>query len=450
VLTKSSFFTNGFFKKANPCPDVYTKKGQEDHVICGKKAGRSGRWDPSESLKKCNLRISTENPMIVETKFNGHRGIHEFRDGKGCLFTNKIGCHGQLLPKHVNDLLVEHYKKHGITEAITDGEMFLGKCKRGNHIIVPDIGKQHEAISGDHPEFLDNCTFTFKLFDVLKLNDRDVSDLPLTERKKILKKVFPKNIEANIDGRSVMGVNVAIHPIHGHVMDNVDDVVEYACKKTVVGEEGVMLKEPDQAYDWKGYTDKKPSRSGWYKLKEELDIDAEVFRACLGNVGKTGQHAFRYRNIHLGVCADKDCDTLVSITKDGASLSVSGGDFSGFNKWDRNLHDPILTMIKNGRGKPVGQWRLADEVTTKLGFIPNFFDELIGDVKDKDGRKGLPKCVDLPKHEIILSVVGTDVNINENGKPTLQGPPKLHILRPDKKFPNDVNYVLQLSGEVKI
>lgn len=451
MLMDSTFFKQGFYKKADPCPDVFIKKGQEDTIVCGKQAGRAGKWDPLASVKACNLHVSELHPVIVETKFNGHRGIYEYTKGRGCLFSNKTGCHEQLLPKLVNRLLVDHLKKEKIYDIVLDGEMFLEKCevtrKGEKKLVVPDIGKQHEAVVGDHPEFLKNCNFTYKTFDILRLNGTDVSQMALETRKGMLKKVLPKSLEANVDGISMLGKNVSVDPIHGKMMSSVEEIAKYACEKTVKGEEGVVIKEPDQPYDWKGRTEKNPERSGWYKLKEQLDIDAEVMRACLGNVGKTGLHAFRYRNLHLGVCADVDCKNLVPITDKGASLSVTGGDFSGLAKWDRNVQDPILQMIKNGRVKPSGGWRYVDDVAKNIKVKHSTFDDLVANITDGSGKKGLPTCVNLPLHEMILSVVGTDVNVNANGKPTLQGPPKLHILRKDKKVPNDVNYVLSLLGE---
>ncbi len=54
--------------------------------------------------------------------------------------------------------------------------------------------------------------------------------------------------------------------------------------------------------------------------------------------------------------------------------------------------------------------------------------------------------MEIPKNEMIISVVGTEVNVDKDGMPTLQGPPKLNIIRDDKKVPNDVEYVLSLAG----
>ena len=444
MLDTSYLFENGMYKKAEACPEVYTKKG-ESREICGREVKRAGIWDPARSLESCGIMISKDHPVLVETKFNGHRGIYEFSDGKGCFFSKKEGCHHELLPKETSDLLTAYLAKKKVKEAILDGEMFLERCMIDGKETIPNIGKQHEAVAGDHPEMLGNCTFAFKLFDIIRLDGRDVSDLPLAGRKKVLKKLIPSPIEANINGKSVMGKNVSIDPVMGSEMTSIDEVAKYTCAVTARGEEGVVMKDLDGTYDWRGA--KKENRSGWWKLKEMLDIDAEVVKACLGENKKTAQHALRYRNLHLGVCENDDCTKLAPLTDKGASLTITGGDFSGDKKFDKNIHYPIVDMIKSKKAKPVGDaWVHVDDAMAQPEhkYSQDEYEFMAGEIKDPaTGQIGLPKCVKIPLHAMIVSVVGTEVNppSGKNKYPVLQGPPKLNIMRADKTRPNDLSYV---------
>jgi len=537
MLAESYFFQNGIYKKAEACPEVYTKKG-ESREICGKEVKRAGKWDPARSLESCGVMVSKDHPVDVETKFNGHRGIYEFFDAnavfkdvvkkyneheneynehikelgkenepvkdyvngrnflvfngsdpginrllgksigksivesgmdypidalvkiiekyntdgilpftgaEGCFFSKKEGCHHELLPKEASNLLTDYLTTKGINEAILDGEMFLERCMIGGKETIPNIGKQHEAIAGDHPEMLESCNFAFKLFDIVRLDDKDVSDLPLSERKKVLKKLIPAPINANVGGKSATGKNISIDPIVGKEMTTIKAITDYVCDVTARGEEGVVIKDMDGTYDWRGAM--KENRLGWWKLKEMLDIDAEVTKACLGENKKTAQHALRYRNLHLGVCENDDCTKLAPLTDKGASLTITGGDFSGDKKFDKNIHYPIVAMIKSKQAKPIGdEWVHVDDAMAQPEhkYTRDQYEFMAGGLIDPiTGKVGLPRCVKLPLHAIILSVIGTEVNPPSGKKkyPVLQGPPKLNILRTDKMKPNDLMYV---------
>jgi bifunctional non-homologous end joining protein LigD len=79
--------------------------------------------------------------------------------------------------KRFNDLSACIAKELKVTDAVLDGEL----C----------------ALDGSGgPAFYDlmkrQCQAVYYVFDILWLNGRDVRDLPLVERKKILRKVIPR------------------------------------------------------------------------------------------------------------------------------------------------------------------------------------------------------------------------------------------------------------------
>lgn len=498
MLTTSDFFSKGFYKKAQACPEKYTK-GKKPAIICGKTITEKGKWDPSTSFGKCPVDVSTDNPAIVETKFNGNRGIFEFRNGDGCFFTNKTLCLQKPIPRETSKLLVEYLEKKGVKDVILDGEMFLEKCVENGVESIPPIGMQTEAIKGDHPEVLDTCTFTFKLFDIVQLDGKDVWKEPLSKRKEILQKLIPTPIMGKVtydpatDDYTVLpagkaGKNVSIDPVIpvpwkkgkpapvATTATDKDEIVDFVCEVTGRGEEGAVIKDPDGEYTWLGATESSANKIGWWKLKQMLDIDAEVFEACLGNKEKTYQHALRYRNLHLGACENDDCTKLAEITERGVSLTTNDGDFHGEGNFDALIHDPIVQMIKNGAATQLGtDWvHVDDAMAAPLPYYKREkFEQLAGKVVDPATGKtidpgiidpniinpatglpdtiGLPSCVALPLHALIVSVVTQGVNPpkatkgkskSKKGKyPTLQGPTKLSTLRDDKGVPNSLQYV---------
>lgn len=469
MLATSEFFTKGMFKKAIACPEMYTKDAKPK-VICGVTSTERGKWDPSASLGSCKMSVSKDAPMIAEMKFNGNRGIFEFRNGEGCFFTENTNCIQKVLPRETGNLLASHLKSKGIESAILDGEMFIEKCTKGGKVTIPNIGKQTEAIKGDHDDTIRDCIFTYKIFDVIQIDGKDVAGQPLVDRKDVLAGLISSSITGRVSKDPVTkeyavapspdaSKNVSIDPMipvpwvpgtpapPSTTLESQEDIVKFVCDVTRRGEEGTVIKDPKSKYDWIGKTGSKDERTGWWKLKDMIDIDAEVFKACLGNLGKTAEHALRYRNLHLGVCEDPGCTKLAPITDSGASLTTTSGDFSGLPKFDKLIHFPIVEMINRGTAVQDGTgWTHVSDATsvpTKMHTQAEF-DKMTGGMIDPaTGTLGLPQCVNLPAHSLIVSVVTTEVNPPKKGMkyPTLQGPPKLKNLRDDKRLPNTLSYV---------
>jgi hypothetical protein len=69
-----------------------------------------------------------------------------------------------------------------------------------------------------------------------------------------------------------------------------------------------------------------------------------------------------------------------------------------------------------------------------------------GCYEDADGDTALPECIEIPPNEVIVEVVTTEINMDDDGNPHLGGPPRVVRIRNDKKFANDVSYLHSLYG----
>lgn len=402
-----SFFSDGYYKKPKACPYAFDK---------------SGNWLIGESIRRCNIPVTEKKPVIVERKFNGNRGIFEFKNGSGCLLSTNDGCHDKGFPSIVNDILSNHIASSGIDNVILDGEMYLESCNEDGKQMIPGLNKQLKAIRGVHGNIMDRCRFSYKVFDVLEMNGKSFSTLSLSKRKEILHAILPSSVQKR---------NVSIDPVQGTSTTSMNQVASIAEGIIKNGGEGIVIKDPSSRYSWKGRKEGKASTSGWWKVKNASPIDVGIMTACIGNPGKTGLNAFRYRTFQLGVCPDEECNTLLPVTERGASHSVTGGDFSGLQKWDDNLHFPVVEMIKEGKALPITGWRYIDEVTVGDDKMKKKYGELVSGTM-KDGRPGLPRCVTIPKGAMTVSAVTLEFNLDDKGSPKMNGPPRLNLIREGK------------------
>jgi hypothetical protein len=417
-----SFFETGFYKKPVACPRIFDI---------------DGKWNIDRSVDACNMPVSVKKPVLVEEKFNGNRGIFEYRDGHGCLKSDKHGCHDNGFPAKVARLLESQFSVANTTnddiidvvgvddamelkglagpridDVIIDGEMYLADCNGK----IPGLATQSKAIKGTHPDLEKNCIFSYKVFDIIQLNGKDVTGLPFSRRKELLSDVLPYTIMDSGEGISVERVKGMKATSTREIADAVKKIVDN-------GHEGIVVKIPSSKYAWKGRDENRPDTDGWWKIKNSSTVDATVTRACLGNPGKTGLNAFRYKVLSLAACKDVTCKEFTTITDKGVAHSATGGEFSGNAAWDRNVHDVVLRSLVDGTGKTGKEWRLVTKSLIGKKMSPGY-DRLIGGMS-KHGKTGLPRCVAMEPGKFNVTVAGLEFNINKNGTPKINGPPVL-------------------------
>lgn len=105
---------------------------------------------------------------LFEVKYDGYRALGD----KGNLFSRN----GHLLNSRYPQI-AEELKK--VSSAVVDGEI----------VVFDKKGKSSFQLLQRRPQ-----EAVYLLFDILFLEGKDLRDLPLTERKKILQKIFPKRL----------------------------------------------------------------------------------------------------------------------------------------------------------------------------------------------------------------------------------------------------------------
>jgi hypothetical protein len=473
LLEKSHFFENGKYHKASSCSKIY-KIAKDGDAVCGVPIHEdeigSSKFDALSSLQNC---IDDDKEYIVDTKFNGHRAIVEYRDGKVGAFSKKKRndkpfpmATVSLLRKYIDGEL-DSKPNTDINDVILDGEFFLRRCNVDGKEIIPEIGMQGKAIKGDHLDLYRDCEFAFQIFDIIRLNGEDISDKSLKERRELLQEVFPEEVSSKINklievmdkkgDKIETNENVFLTPVLGDYIKGIDKINDKYCRVTRKGQEGLVIKDPDSVYKWRGRS--RSSRKGWTKLKEQFDVDLSVTKACLGNwysSTASNRNLSRYSQLEGSVCKDKECNELITVGK--VSSLADGSPIEGMDGWDEHIHYPLLEMLRKGIVIPFpdAQYRKLSDIED--GIISGDLRELTdleisirqmgcehndGCLIDKDGDIALPECIRIPDNKFIIESVTTEINMNDN-HPHLGGPPRLVRVRNEKMFPNDIVYLNDL------
>ncbi len=121
-------------------------------------------------------RAFSSGDWLFELKLDGYRAIAEIRNGKVSLYSRN----GILLTRRYPSIVAALRKIR--VDAIIDGEIVL-LDEKGR----PDFQKlQNYSRNMDYP-------LLYYVFDLLRLQGRDMKGLPLVERKKMLKKILKRS-----------------------------------------------------------------------------------------------------------------------------------------------------------------------------------------------------------------------------------------------------------------
>ncbi|KPL02715.1 MAG: hypothetical protein AMJ90_05040 [candidate division Zixibacteria bacterium SM23_73_2] len=185
--------------------------------------------------------------FIVEPKYDGVRCQIHRKEEKIEIFTDN----GESIKNKFADL-IKHFLQSQNRSFILDGELvrYRGKTRLSYRDVFEFVQKN---------DFLFDSHFKYKVFDILFLNGRDLTKIPLAQRKKILEDSFSENEFFNA---------VRFEKVSG---DKITDVVE-----KVSTSEGALIKESNS-----GYFDSKD----WYKWKRGLQLDVLVTRAMRNKGG---------------------------------------------------------------------------------------------------------------------------------------------------------------------
>ncbi len=132
-------------------------------------------------------RLVTDPPpedgrWVHEMKFDGYRMQGHLKNGIGSLFTRNALNWSNAFPHILHGM-----EKLPVTNAIFDGEI----------VALDEEGKSHFQKLQNSLKSKNDNGLVYYIFDILYMDGKDLRDLPLIERKKILKEVLkksPKNI----------------------------------------------------------------------------------------------------------------------------------------------------------------------------------------------------------------------------------------------------------------
>jgi len=225
-----------------------------------------------------------DKDWIFEIKWDGYRAISEIKDGNIFLYSrngNSFNNDYPLVTKELKKI------KH---DAALDGEI----------VILNEEGKS-DFQKLQHYEDNTQYPICYYVFDLLSLDGNSTFELPLIERKELLKKLLPKN---------------AVVKYSDHIIGKGKDFFEAAKENDL---EGIMGKKADSLYH-------PGARTGsWLKIKYHKSQEVII-------AGFTKPSGSR-----------KYFGALVLALPDGDKLKYVGHTGSGFT--DANLEE-IYTMLK--------------------------------------------------------------------------------------------------------
>jgi len=205
-------------------------------------------------------------PVRAEYKIDGSRlQIHKW--GTQTWIYSRRGVEkSQTLPE-----IVEIAKKFNAQSCIVDGEV-LAVDKNGNPLpfqVMLERTVPRELTPEELAERMEKVRVTYRAFDILFLNGRELTSLPLSERRKYLVEVVPQEYLAE-----------------GVECQNEVELMRFYDEALKKGFEGIVVKDLNSPYEMgqRTYT--------WLKLKPERDtIDCTIVKALYGKGRRAGLYS---------------------------------------------------------------------------------------------------------------------------------------------------------------
>jgi len=205
-------------------------------------------------------------PARAEYKIDGSRlQIHKWGT-QTWIFSRRGVEKSQTLPE-----IVEIAQKFNAQSCIVDGEV-LAVDQNGNPLpfqVMLERTVPRELTLEELAERMEKVRVTYRAFDILFLNGRELTSLPLSERRKYLVEVVPQEYLAE-----------------GVECQNEVELMRFYDEALKKGFEGIVVKDLNSPYEMgqRTYT--------WLKLKPERDtIDCTIVKALYGKGRRAGLYS---------------------------------------------------------------------------------------------------------------------------------------------------------------
>jgi bifunctional non-homologous end joining protein LigD len=323
----------------------------------------------------------SDKEWVYEIKWDGYRAVAELNGRDVKLYSRNGNSFDAAYP-----IVIDALRKLNIT-AVLDGEVVvLDENGKSNFQLLQYYGSETQ-----YP-------IVYVVFDLLSVNGQNTCDLPLTDRKKLLKQLLGKN---------------TVVKYSEHIKEKGVAFFEASLEKDL---EGIMAKKADSLYH------SGVRSSEWLKIKNHKSQEAII----AGFTEPTGGRK------HFGA--------LVLGMMDGNVLKYIGHTGSGFDNETLNKMSKLL--------KPLIQKKspFAEEVKTNMPVTwvkPQLVCEIKYTEWTRDGRM---------RHPIFLRLrndkKAKEVMIN-NAKP-LKGPKKTSVEKKKIAEDNESNEKIISFGKIKV
>src|SRR3989344_4763881 len=228
--------------------------------------------EKSPSLKDA---IESYQKVLLEYKYDGMRTLIHKKGEKIWLFTRNLENITAAFP----DIVQLARKNIKAEDCVLDGETIGLDRKTGKPVPFQQLSTRIKR-KYDIEKSVEEIPIDVNLFDIVYLDGKNLMELSLEERKKILAK-------------SIKEVPGKFHVAEGLITTDLKDAEKFYKESLKAGEEGIIVKDLDALYV--------PGRrvaGGWLKIKpvmENLDV------VIVGGTWGTGKRAGTIGSLHLAI-----------------------------------------------------------------------------------------------------------------------------------------------------
>ncbi|WP_230875031.1 RNA ligase family protein [Lysinibacillus cavernae] len=264
------------------------------------------------------LEIPTADNWVGQVKWDGTRILVYSSDNTTQVFNRNLNERSKQYPEL---LIPEEYSK--TNKFIIDGEVIA--FKNGVPSFYEVMKRDRIRNIEKNKEVLENVPIAYMVFDILSIDDKWITHLPLSERQKILREMIIPNTHIN-------------------VVENFTDTQALfdACIENDL--EGVVFKDLNSTYTING----KDRR--WLKKKKNQDIIAVIGGVTLNNSLVKSLHLGLYNDqnqlIYIGSVGSGNLtkEDWLHFTKSIISIIREKSPFENFDVTDNVWLDPLFTV----------------------------------------------------------------------------------------------------------